>query len=200
MPNSAIDTNQFTGINKSGSYAVYASNNRKQLIDAMNSSYWDALKTGKLNAGTANEKNVTATSAVGSPTLDLWQVSWNARYPNTETYTTNQLYKSKRTGMSDTIGWGYYVSRNSSVGTSTYAEMSGSEGYINSSNGNYNTLYFPHSSSWNSTYGYWLASPSAYYASEVMYVSYDGNVANYGYDRASRAFRPVVCLPSSVFE
>ncbi|MBR0350922.1 MAG: hypothetical protein IJH76_03795 [Clostridia bacterium] len=200
MPNSAIDTNQFTGINKSGSYAVYASNNRKQLIDAMNSSYWDALKTGKLNAGTANEKNVTATSAVGSPTLDLWQVSWNTRYPNTETYTTNQLYKSKRTGMSDTIGWGYYVSRNSSVGTSTYAEMSGSEGYINSSNGNYNTLYFPHSSSWNSTYGYWLASPSAYYASEVMYVSYDGNVANYGYDRASRAFRPVVCLPSSVFE
>ena len=195
MPNSAIDTTQFTGINKSGSYVVYASNNRKQLIDAMNSSYWNALKTGKLNAGTANEKNVTAISAVGSPTLDLWQVSWNARYPNKDqTYTTNQLYITKNST-------GYLVSRTNNPPTSSEysANMSGSEGYINSSSAN--PLYFPHTSATSDNcYGYWLASPSANSTSSVMLVYCGSIVGRNDYNITSYAFRPVVCLPSSIFE
>ena len=135
---------------------------------------------------------------IGSPTLDLYVNSWNEKYPS------NQIYTAQTTSaMSDGYN-GYYVSVTNDPPTtseySAYIYMSGAPGYSD-------TLYYPHTSEWNSCYGYWLASPSAYdvhpYAYEVyyvMYVSCGGNVAQNSSNCASYAFRPVVCLPSSILQ
>ena len=202
----AIRTN-YNLENGTGDYTIKSTTNRADLINAMTTTanWSDIINNGSVN-GTALSNDVKSSAnvwAMGSPTLDLWQASWNAKYPNKEeTYTTNQLYKAKRTGMSDTIGWGYYVSRTNNPPTTseTFVSMSGSEGYIKSSSGNYDTLYYPHSSTYSSCSGYWLASPSAIYANSVMLVSYSGSVSYGRYSGANYAFRPVVCLPSSIFE
>ncbi|MBR3153088.1 MAG: hypothetical protein IKF52_05795, partial [Clostridia bacterium] len=145
----------------------------------------------------STEPNITA---MGSPTLELYKNSWNAKYPNTDTYTTNQIYTATTSSaMSDGLN-GYYVSRINNPPTTSgyYASMSGSQGYPAASTAD--TLYYPHagSSEWNSIYGFWLASPSAFGTIYVMYVYYDGFVYASNYDNFSYACRPVVCLPSSV--
>ena len=179
LPNSAIDTTAFTGITKSNTKIINSNTNRKDLINAMNSSYWNALKTGTIN-GT----EVAATSAVGSPTLELWQASWNAKYPS------NKIYIKKGAAQSDGLK-GYYVGTSENPST-YYADMSSTEGYNN-------TLYYPYKSTNGGANGCWLASPSAYDADHVMFVYYKGNVNCDNYIR-SDGFRPVVCLPSSVLE
>ena len=74
--------------------------------------------------------------------------------------------------------------------------MSAKEGYKNK-------LYYPHTSNYNETDGYWLASPSASrYGNYVLYVAYNGSVdyINYRYDYNDygSGLRPVVSLKSGV--
>ena len=63
---------------------------------------------------------------------------------------------------------------------------------------NTDTLYVPHSSSYNSCSGYWLASPDETSTKNVWRVYYDGNVNTNGYNIANYGVRPVVSLPTSV--
>ena len=118
---------------------------------------------------------------IGSPTLELYVNSWNAKYSG------NTIYTATRTGMTDSIGWGYYVG-DAENPTSTYVSRSNSD-----------SLYYPHTSQYESCNGYWLASPSATSDDYVMVVGSNGSVYNDYYYGTNRAFRPVVCLPSNIF-
>ena len=73
---------------------------------------------------------------IGSPTLELYVNSWNAKYPN------NKIFTAKKTDMTDSIGWGYYVG-NSENPTTTYVSESNSD-----------SLYYPHTYSWNKCDGF----------------------------------------------
>ena len=68
---------------------------------------------------------------------------------------------------------------------------SGKEGYTNK-------LYYPHTSDYNSCYGYWLASPSALGSVHVLYVYCNGYVNRNGYNYSTLGVRPVVSLNSGV--
>jgi hypothetical protein len=142
--------------NAAGNYCVKGTN-RTNLLNAMTTtSNWSSLLTETKNGQTINHADATDINikAMGSPTLELWRDSWNAKYPNTTTYTTNQLYIISN-------ATGYLVSRINEIPTSSEynVSMSGSQGYINSSNAD--KLYFPHTSSWRVCNAYWLASYSA---------------------------------------
>ena len=200
LKNTAIPTP--TNISKSG-YRVYASGNRSNLINYLTTkSNWSSLLTGTINGKEIDYTSSTEPkiTAMGSPTLELYRDSWNAKYPNTDTYTTNQIYTATTSSaMSDGLN-GYYVSRTNNPPTTSeyYAGMSGSQGYPDATHAD--PLYYPHagSSQWNSTTAYWLALPSARDTSRVMAVDYSGYVGSIDYSSTNCACRPVVCLPSSV--
>ena len=197
LENAAIPAG--TNISKNG-YRVYASSNRSDLINYLTTkSNWSSLLSGTINGKAIDYTSSTEPkiTAMGSPTMELYRDSWNAKYPNTESYTTNQLYIAPMaTAQSDGLT-GYYVSRTNPA-TSTSVQMSGSQGYPDATHAD--PLYYPHagSSSWYSTSGFWLASPSAYHAGSVMRVNFGGYVDFGGYNNTGYACRPVVCLPSSV--
>ena len=162
-----------------GDYNVYATDNRKTLLTAMeNIANWASLTTGKMNAGTENEKSVTGIFAMGAPTLDLWKKSWNEKYPN------NQIITGIRENMSDGLNGCQVANSGSTLSNSSFASLSNSD-----------KLYFSRSSKY-----YWLASPSAHGTNFVMNVYSNGSVYITYYYSSDFGFRPVVCLPSSVLE
>ena len=69
--------------------------------------------------------------------------------------------------------------------------MSAKEGYNNK-------LYYPHTSSYNGTNGYWLASPAAYGSGSVLDVYCLGNVHASYYNNRGLGVRPVVSLNSGI--
>ena len=129
-----------------------------------------------------------AEKAIGSPTVEMWMDSWNARYPKS----SDQIYRKAST---DTSYPGYYVG--TSQNPSTYyidsSVMSAKDGYRNK-------LYYPHTSLSNNfrTEGYWLASTSASNKDLVLYVYVNGAVGNFGYNINELGVRPVVCLNSGI--
>ena len=173
-------------------YCVRSTVSRKNLIDAMiTTSNWNSLLTGTLNGTSIDYRSSTDINikAMGSPTLDLYVNSWNEKYPSTPIYTAQTA-----SAMGDGY-YGYYVSKiNNPPKTSEYnLTMVTAPGYSD-------TLYYPHTSNYESCFGYWLASPSAVMNGGMMLVGYYGGVANDSYGSAGQAFRPVICLPSSAFE
>ena len=118
---------------------------------------------------------------IGSPTLELYVNSWNAKY------SSDKIYITTRTSMTDSIGWGYYVG---DAENSTTYDVSKS---------NSDPLYYLYTSSYESCNGYWLVSPSAYNGNRVMRVNYNGSVGSNNYNNTELSFRPVVCLPSNIF-
>ena len=144
--------------------------NSKCVSTLLNSNNWSSYK----DSGNKAEK------AIGSPTVEMWMDSWNKRYPSDKLYCNN------------TNTNGYYVGTSSSP-TSTSINNGAKEGYKNK-------LYYPHTSIYNNTtYGYWLASPSAYYISECVLIVYcSGDVNSYSYNVSSLGVRPVVSLNSGI--
>lgn len=67
---------------------------------------------------------------------------------------------------------------------------------------NSDTLYFPHTNPFgdNDCNGYWLATYSSKNEYHIMYVDYLGDVNGCSFSNALMAFRPIICLPSSVLE
>ena len=170
-----------------GTYSIYANNSSADLINAMTTkSNWDSLLTGTINGHAVSETRTANVWAMGAPTLDLWVNSWNATYPS------DTLYTKYENPVSGETYDGYYIGDSANPNT-TYIDLSSETGYNN-------TLYYPHKEDVDNgnCYGYWLASPSAYDGYNVMNVSYNGYVDNDGYNYSSYAYRPVVCLPSSV--
>lgn len=195
LPNSYVNISGIS--NKMGDYGV-KSDYRTNLITAMtNTANWSSLLKGTLNGTEIDytETKDTNIKAMGSPTLELWRDSWNEKYPNTSRYTTNQLYTATtESPMSDGYN-GFYVSRTYNQITTRECSISGSGGYVSSSNAD--ALFFPHTRSYNSADGYWLASPSVASDSYCMVVSCYGSVS---YTSYWFGLRPVICLPASVFE
>lgn len=121
---------------------------------------------------------VNGAEAVGGPTLEMYVASWNAKG-----YTP--LYCNNSTST------GYYLGNTSSPSTK-YIDMS------SDANGYADTLYYPHTTSVSNCYGYWLASPSVYSASNVMGVHCKGCVDRRYCNDDDYGVRPVVCLPSGI--
>ena len=164
---------------KATEYTLESSSNSRCVSTLLNDNNWSSYKDSENKA----EK------VIGGPTVEMWMDSWNARYPG------DKLYRQASTS---TKYPGYYVGTSSSptnYGISS-SVMSAKEGYKNK-------LYYPHTSNYNETDGYWLASPSASrYGNYVLYVAYNGSVdyINYRYDYNDygSGLRPVVSLKSGV--
>jgi len=189
LPNAAMDTTSiaFSNLNKYNTYEISARNNRIQLLDAMTTkSNWTSLLTGSIN-GTSIDYFGTADTniwAIGSPTLDLYVNSWNAKYPS------DTIYTALRTGINDGLNE-YYVGTTENPST-LWIDYSSKEGYNN-------TLYYPHQESIDNCIAYWLAS-SAPGGNSVMCVFSNGNVSSGSYYYPNVAFRPVVSLPSNILQ
>ena len=139
----------------------------------LNDNNWSSYK----DSGNKAEK------AIGSPTVEMWMDSWNARYQKS----SDQVYRRASTSTSYP---GYYVGTSQNPST-YYIVLSAKEGYNNK-------LYYPQTSSYNGTNGYWLASPSAGDSNAVLYVDYSGNVSYGSYTSSHLGVRPVVSLNSGI--
>ena len=147
--------------------------NSKCVSTLLNDNNWSSYK----DSGNKAEK------AIGGPTVEMWMDSWNARYQNS----SDKLYCNN----SNTNGYYVGTSENPSSVNIDYRVMSAKEGYNNK-------LYYPHTSSYNRTDGYWLASPSAYSSYNVLFVRYNGYVNFNNYCISSGGLRPVVSLNSGI--
>ncbi|MBO4292972.1 MAG: Ig-like domain-containing protein [Clostridia bacterium] len=179
--------------NNNGNYCVKGTG-RQELIDALTTtSNWNSLLMERKNGQTINHSSTTDINikAIGSPTIELWTNSYNAGYTN------DLLYIDYANPVSGKTYDGWYVSFESPA-TKTIQTLN--------IEAQYDKLYFPHRKAWNDCSGYWLASPSAYGDSKVVYAACGGAVGNNGnmggssYDSNKYSIRPVICLPSSVFE
>ena len=121
---------------------------------------------------------------MGSPTLELFVNSWNAKYPEEKIYIATTA-----TAMGDGLN-GYYIGFTENP-TSDYIGCYAKEGV-------HNSLYFPHYEAIDNCNGYLLASPSAYYTLYVMRVVWAGHVNYHEYYNEHEAFRPVVTLPTYI--
>ena len=148
-------------------FGALNSNERSRAVSALiNTVNWD----GYVDTSYADY-------AIGSPTLEMWVASWNTKYK-----AKLKLYTTKNT-------YGYYVG----TGSNSYSQSitSVNEGYNNA-------LYFPYRG-WidsNRCYATWLASPSAYDASNLMSVRYCGDIYSNYYTNDILSVRPIVHLKS----
>ena len=124
-------------------------------------------------------KGNKAEYAIGGPTVELLFKSYNGKYGTT--------YESQAIESSDKTNTGYQIRKTSK---DTWAN------YVSSMLTTNDSLYVI--TSQTNALAYWLASPSAYDAGNVMNVNYygsvDNNYCNYNY----YGFRPLVCLQSNV--
>ena len=124
------------------------------------------------------------TSAIGSPTVEMWMASWNQKYTDTLVFDAN------------TTGYNVGLTEGSLSNYIDGSKMQAKQGFKDS-------LYYPHGNtsenSWNDCYGYWLASPSASSTDHVMNVCCNGDVfiSNH-YDDSIYGVRPVVSLSSGI--
>ena len=162
---------------KATEYVLQSGRNNSRCVSTLlNDNNWSSYK----DSGNKAEK------AIGSPTVEMWMDSWNARYPNS----SDQIYRKASTSTSYP---GYYVGTSSDPTGSYSINNSAKEGYSNK-------LYYPHTSNYNGTYGYWLASPSAGHYNVVHYVYYNGYVShnNLACYYTGLGMRPVVSLNSDI--
>ncbi len=168
-------------------YPTSTNTNIKAISTLMNQDVWDAFVTAPY-----------AESAIASPTLEMFASSWNQKYP-----TGAQIYYDVTSDV------GYYVttiapSARTGEITTTFTSLSGETGYSD-------TLYFPHTSSYEKCNGYWLSSPSTYtynnnqspqyvYCTGFIGGSQDGCCGSGSQATATADFtlRPVVCLSAAV--
>ncbi len=149
-------------------YDVSADEGRSTLISALSTTNnWTSFVNSK------------ATSAVGTPTLDMLINSWNSRG-------YERLYKH---GDSD----GAYRIGIESLSPAYSVDLStDSSGYAD-------TLYFPHKQELDSCNGYWLSAASSYAPVHVLCIKNKGEL---GYEAnglgVGIGIRPVVCLNNEV--
>ncbi len=194
--------NSATGMTTSGYNAYWSSAPAFQTVDSTTLTRFKATEY-TLQSGIDNSKCVStllndnnwssykdsgnkAEKAIGSPTVEMWMDSWNARYPKS----SDKIYRKASTSTSYP---GYYVGTSQDPTTTSidYSVMSAKEGYNNK-------LYYPHTSSYNNCAGYWLASPSAYVSEYVLLVHFSGDVNINIYNYSYLGVRPVVSLNSGI--
>ena len=189
LPNAYISDSTTYNLNTKGNYCVY-SNSREDLINAMTTkANWDSLLTGSINGHTVSETRTENVWAMGSPTVDLWVNSWNSKYPSDLVYT--RYIDTEDIDNNNFYSIGYAIG-NSANPTTVNVDLSSKTGYNN-------TLYFPHQEIIDKCAGYLLASPSAYTENHVLSEANEGALFEFRIFKGdSRAFRPVICLPTSV--
>ncbi len=174
--------------------------NMKAVTWLTNTNNWEGLKPSSYTNGIAA---TDINYIVGAPSLEMMMDSYNTHYeltgntPDTSSLNANSnrvklFYQYPYTGNSNRYGYGVgpYNSSSATNGYYTYtSDYSVKTDTID-------TMYYPGNG--NGNY-YWLASPSAYGTTYVMFVGYgDGDFvgsSTYYYDYA---FCPLVSLKSSV--
>ena len=200
LPNSAISSDMISTnhLEKCDTYGVHLyapAYGRDSLINAMTTkSNWDSLLTGSINNHEVSETRTENIWAMGAPTIELWVNSWNAKYPNDALYT--RYIDTEDIDNENFCIQGYAIGNATPIESVTYASLENKTGYND-------TLYFPYQAETVHNdfnyYGYWLASPSAGGYLQMWNVSFYGDISNEDSDEATNtAFRPVICLPSSV--
>ncbi len=153
--------------------------------------YKDEVNLGKVTAllntnnwiafanGTSDGKNIIDGQAIGSPTLEMWIASWNAK-GYTPLYCDNIRQ------------YGYYVGTNSNpTEYSQFVRDLPVSGFDDK-------LFFPHKESYGRSEGYWLASPSAYFTEAISIVTREGEISYQYGGHQGLSVRPVVCLNANV--
>ena len=172
-----VDSEVLTRFKATGYTLQSGKNNSKCVSTLLNSNNWSSYKDN----GNKAEK------AIGGPTIEMWMDSWNKRYPSDKLYCNN------------TNTNGYYVGTSSSP-ANTYIDFS----VMNKKGGYKNKLYYPHTSTYNSTNGYWIASTSACGGTDMLCVNSYADVNYYGYQingnysNSRLGVRPVVSLNSGI--
>ena len=114
--------------------------------------------------------------AIGGPTVEMLMESYNKKMETD--------YKTKATSAT-----GYQISKDGGANWAGYYS-----GMLSTSE----TLYVLPSYSTSGANAMWLASPSAYGSSHVLFVECSGHVTYNGYNCDSIGFRPVVSLKSGI--
>ena len=135
----------------------------------LNSSYW----TGYID----NSKGDNQT-AIGGPTVQLWMDSWNARYPEQKVYCDS----------ANANGYNVRTSTGSATTSISLNQNNGEELYFLNflTDGNETVDY------------YWLASPSAFGSSDILYVHHYREIKYNSSTCYNGGLRPVVCLQSNI--
>ena len=156
------------------------------------STYDNAKKTAALldtNAWSGFATGVNGAYAIGSPTVEMWVASWNAKHgENSNDENKLQIYCDKAYSRGYYVGttskpWSWYIEDSVMVATTGYNDK----------------LYYPHQEDVDKCHGYYLASPSPHGSEgySMMYVRYSGAFSDNRYG-TSNCLRPVVCLPSDI--
>ncbi|MBP3255166.1 MAG: dockerin type I repeat-containing protein [Clostridia bacterium] len=162
MPNSAFNVEN-VGLVPYSTYEVKSPSNRGLLLGGLDSSNWKGLIS--TNSALYTNSDVIVKGAID---LETWIDSWEDNgYVHINTL--------KRTGMSATPDWGYYIYQDGEYAQDYTTRLSGdTAGYANA-------LYFPHKSDLGSCGAYWLNSPSSQGAGAIV------NVTKYGCLDAQRS-------------
>ena len=157
---------------KAKEYSLSRNRSSKCVSTLLNANNWNSYK----------DSGNKAEYAIGSPTVEMWMDSWNARYPGDKVYRKASKYS-----------YGYCVgtSENPTGQFISSDIMKEKEGYNNK-------LYYPHTSRYNSCDEYWIASPSSAGGDLVLYVRSDGQMCYNNYMDNSTGLRPVVSLKSGI--
>lgn len=152
--------------------------NIKCVSNLLDTDAWDVFVSEKLK--------IKGSTAIGSPTLEMWLASWNECHPEGSI--------------------GYDIS--SEKGISVF--VTGTEGIQNASSYNItlskvlmpnDDLYFPYSSRVANVKSYYLSSPAHSNYPRSFLISYDrGLEYNDDFSGWYKAIRPVVCIPSDLLE
>ena len=126
---------------------------------------------------TFKDSNGKADYVIGGPTLEMLFKSYNQKHPG-------KNYEAQATSST-----GYQLRVNGGT-WKNYTDSSSD--YLDSSD----SLYVLPSS--KGADAMWVASPSAYHPSLVVYVTFNGYVSGSNYTNYNYGFRPLVCLKSNV--
>ncbi len=144
---------------------------------------------------------MTITSDVAKVAGNDYCVYGNSRDGFVGWLTSTENWSAYAAGMDGATATGgptlqqFWASYNGKYGTSYSEEYETLSSHIGYSS----TLYFPHTSIWNGTEVYWLASPNSSYASNIECVTYYGSVYHGSYNGNNNfGIRPLVCLPAGV--
>ena len=151
--------------------------NSKCVSTLLNTDNWKMYLDNEDGTGNAEK-------AIGSPTIEMWMDSWNKRYSN------DKLYRKVSTNVNKP---GYYIGTDENQDTYSIDSevMNKKEGYKN-------RLYYPHTSAYNGTNGYWFASPSAAGSTYMLYVTSYGRLNYSSHSSGPFGIRPVVSLKDGI--
>ncbi|MBR6688937.1 MAG: hypothetical protein IKL68_02860 [Clostridia bacterium] len=152
-----------------------SANNTKCISYFLDENYWKPLRNTK------SSYSSYVLGAIGTPTAELFVLSWNAKKAATGNTT---IYNKQITLTPRSTTTGYYV-KDASVSTDTYLQALTT----------LDNLYIWSTSEYSST---WLASPGGVSANHILLAGSSGNLSYDLYSADNRGIRPVVCLNANV--